>query len=95
MSPAPSLQLEVDRTRLAENGISQQNLANDVMITLVSSTQVTPNYWVDPIAGRPYLVAVKTLGALVDSPMRSCARADRHQDRSLSQIGRPAMGSTQ
>ena len=38
------------------------------MITRASSTQVTPNYWVDPAAGRPYLVAVKTPVHLVDSP---------------------------
>jgi multidrug efflux pump subunit AcrB len=65
---APSLDLKVDRTRLAESGISQQNVANDVMITLASSSQVTPNYWVDPVAGRPYLVAVKTPVHLIDSP---------------------------
>jgi multidrug efflux pump subunit AcrB len=64
---APELRLNLDRTRLAENGITQQNVANDVMITLASSTQVTPNYWVDPVAGRPYLVAVKTPVHLVDS----------------------------
>ena len=37
------------------------------MITLASSSQVTPNYWVDPVAGRPYLVAVKTPVHLIDS----------------------------
>jgi len=64
---APELRLEVDRTRLAESGISQLNVANDLMITLASSTQVTPNYWVDPVAGRPYLIAVKTPVHLVGS----------------------------
>jgi multidrug efflux pump subunit AcrB len=65
---SPSLELNVDRTRLAENGVTQQNVANDVMITLASSTQVTPNYWVDPAVGRPYLVEVKTPVHLIDSP---------------------------
>ncbi len=64
---APELRLNVDRTRLSESGISQRDVANDMMITLASSTQVTPNYWVDPVAGRPYLVAVKTPVHLVDS----------------------------
>jgi multidrug efflux pump subunit AcrB len=64
---APELRLNVDRTRLSEAGINQQNIANDMMITLASSSQVTPNYWVDPVAGRPYLVAVKTPVHLVDS----------------------------
>jgi multidrug efflux pump subunit AcrB len=65
---APELRLNVDRSRLAENGLTQRDVANDVMITLASSTQVTPNYWVDPAVGRPYLVAVKTPVHLVDSP---------------------------
>jgi multidrug efflux pump subunit AcrB len=65
---APELRLNVDRTRLAENGLTQRDLANDMMVTLASSTQVSPNYWVDPAAGRPYLVAVKTPVHLVDSP---------------------------
>ncbi len=64
---APEMRLNVDRTRLAESGISQLDVANDVMITLASSSQVTPNYWVDPVAGRPYLIAVKTPVHLVDS----------------------------
>lgn len=64
---APELRLNVDRTRLSQSGINQQNVANDMMITLASSSQVTPNYWVDPIAGRPYLVAVKTPVHLIDS----------------------------
>ncbi|MDR3403653.1 MAG: efflux RND transporter permease subunit [Chthoniobacter sp.] len=64
---APELRLNVDRTRLAESGINQLNVANDLMITLASSTQVTPNYWVDPLAGRPYLIAVKTPVHLIDS----------------------------
>jgi multidrug efflux pump subunit AcrB len=64
---APELRLNVDRTRLAENGISQLDVANDMMITLASSSQVTPNYWVDPVAGRPYLVAVKTPVRDIDS----------------------------
>ena len=64
---APEMRLNVDRTRLAESGISQLDVANDMMITLASSSQVTPNYWVDPVAGRPYLVAVKTPVHLIDS----------------------------
>jgi multidrug efflux pump subunit AcrB len=64
---APELRLNVDRTRLSRSGINQQNVANDMMITLASSSQVTPNYWVDPVAGRPYLVAVKTPVHLIDS----------------------------
>jgi multidrug efflux pump subunit AcrB len=64
---APELRLNVDRTRLAQSGISQLDVATDMMVTLASSSQVTPNYWVDPLAGRPYLVAVKTPLQLVDS----------------------------
>jgi len=44
--------------------------ARDVMVSLASSSTVTPNFWVDPKAGIPYPVAVQTppsqIGDLAD-----------------------------
>jgi multidrug efflux pump subunit AcrB len=64
---APELRLEADRTLLAQNGLTQRNVADDILVSLSSSTQVTPNYWVDPVMGVPYLVAVQTPQYKVDS----------------------------
>ena len=64
---APTLKLEVNRTLLAKDGLNQRDIAQDVLVNLSSSTQVTPNYWVDPVYGIPFLVAVQTPPRLVDS----------------------------
>lgn len=64
---APTLNLDVDRTLLAKGGLNQRDIAEDILVSLSSSTQVTPNYWVDPTYGIPFLVAVQTPPHLVDS----------------------------
>lgn len=65
---APTIKLEADRTLLSKSGLTQRDLANDMLITLSSNTQVTPNYWVDPKAGIPYFVAIQTPPYVLDSP---------------------------
>jgi len=54
----PALRVEVDRTRAAELGVTQQEIAQNFLITSSSSVVVTPNYWNDPKTGRPYQVVV-------------------------------------
>lgn len=57
---APMLALKADRTKLALLGLTQQDLANDVLISYSSSTAVTPNFWLDRVSGIPYLIGVQT-----------------------------------
>jgi len=57
---APQLKLNVDRARAARFGLSQRDISNDVLVSLSSNTQVTPNYWVDPMTGVQYFVAIQT-----------------------------------
>jgi multidrug efflux pump subunit AcrB len=64
---APSLQVNVDRSRLAELGLTQRDVANNVLVTLSSSAVVAPNYWSDPRSGINYIVAVQTPQSRVDS----------------------------
>ena len=64
---APSLMVNVDRSRLAELGLTQRDVANNVLVTLSSSAVVAPNYWSDPRSGINYLVAVQTPQSRVDS----------------------------
>jgi multidrug efflux pump subunit AcrB len=56
----PSLYLDIDRTRAAEFGLTQQDVANSVYVSLSSSAQVTPNFWLDPKMGMTYMVAAQT-----------------------------------
>jgi Cation/multidrug efflux pump len=64
---APQLRLEVDRARAARFGLTQRDVANDVVISLSSNTQVTPNYWIDPNSGIQYFLGVQTPQYKVDS----------------------------
>lgn len=64
---APQLKLNVDRSRAARFGLSQRDVSNDVLVSLSSNTQVTPNYWIDPATGVQYLVGIQTPQYKVDS----------------------------
>ena len=54
----PALRIQVDRTRAAQLGFSQREIAENFLIASSSSVVVTPNYWNDPKTGRPYQVVV-------------------------------------
>jgi multidrug efflux pump subunit AcrB len=56
----PTLHVEVDQTRAAEFGVTQMDVANNVLVSLSGSGQVLPNYWVDPANGVSYLVETRT-----------------------------------
>ena len=64
---APRLHVAVDRTRAAEVGLTQRDVANDVLVSLASSILVTPNFWTDGRNGIAYPVAVQVPPRLVES----------------------------
>ncbi|HSK09140.1 MAG TPA: efflux RND transporter permease subunit [Vicinamibacterales bacterium] len=57
---APELRISVDRTRAAQMGLTQREVAGSVLTSLSSSGQVSPSYWLDPVTGVSYLIAVQT-----------------------------------
>jgi multidrug efflux pump subunit AcrB len=57
---APELFYTIDRTRAEELGLTINQVASDLNITLSSSEQVSPNFWTDPKTGIPYFFAVQT-----------------------------------
>ena len=48
-------------------GLTQRDVANDLLISLSSSSQTAPNYWLNPINGVNYSVAVQTPQYKIDS----------------------------
>lgn len=56
---APELRINVDRTQAQQVGITQRDVANNLLTSLSSSGQTSPNYWLDPVKGVSYLVAVQ------------------------------------
>jgi multidrug efflux pump subunit AcrB len=73
----PQLRVDVDRAMAARLGLTQRDVASDLLVSLSSSGQVAPNFWVDP-RGVQYLVAVQTpqyrndsIEALAQTPLSS------------------------
>jgi HAE1 family hydrophobic/amphiphilic exporter-1 len=56
---APSLQLNIDRTRGSELGLSQKEIVSNVITALTSNAMIAPSYWVDPKTGNDYLLTVQ------------------------------------
>lgn len=56
---APELRINVDRTQAQQIGLTQRDVANNLLTSLSSSGQAAPNYWLDPKKGVNYLVAVQ------------------------------------
>jgi multidrug efflux pump subunit AcrB len=56
----PQLRIDVDRSMAAQAGLTQRDVANDLLLSLSSSSQVSPSYWLDRKRGVQYLVAVQT-----------------------------------
>ncbi|HWF45706.1 MAG TPA: efflux RND transporter permease subunit [Bryobacteraceae bacterium] len=57
---APQIDVDVDRTRAVLVGMDQKDVANSLLVSLASSGQIAPNYWVNPKNGVSYLIAVQT-----------------------------------
>ena len=57
---SPELRVNVDRVEASQQGLSQRDVASDMLVSLSSSGQVSPNFWLDPKRGVQYLVAVQT-----------------------------------
>jgi multidrug efflux pump subunit AcrB len=56
----PDLRLNVDRVLASELGLTQQDVSGSVLVSLSSTTQVSPNFWVNPDNRVNYRVAVQT-----------------------------------
>jgi multidrug efflux pump subunit AcrB len=56
----PAFLAEIDRTRAAQFGLNVSSIAGNLNVSLSSSEQVSPNFWTDPVQGRPYYIAVQT-----------------------------------
>jgi multidrug efflux pump subunit AcrB len=56
----PGLKLTVDRVKAAELGIQQNDIAYSMLISLSSSSLVSPSYFLNPKNGVNYSVVVKT-----------------------------------
>jgi CzcA family heavy metal efflux pump len=63
----PTLHLDVDRVRALQVGLSQRDVAQNLLVSLSSSFQTTPTFWLNPKNGVTYSVAVMSPQYRIDS----------------------------
>jgi len=78
----PALQLDIDRARASELGLTSKEVVQNVITALTSNQMIAPSYWVDPKSGNDYLLTVqypegliKTFEDLMSIPLKSPSRA--------------------
>ncbi len=86
----PSLQLQVDRVRAGEFGLSQKEVVDNVITALTSDQMIAPSYWIDPRTGNDYFLTVQypekdinSMFSLKGIPIRS---PDSKQPAFLDQV---------
>ncbi len=60
MLSQPTLHLDMDRTRINQVGLTAQNVAQSVLISLSGSFQTAPNFWLNPKNGVTYSISIQT-----------------------------------
>jgi len=77
----PALQLDIDRERASQLGLSSKEVVGNVITALTSDQMIAPSYWVDPRSGNDYMLTVqyyegqvKNLADLSAIPIRSMNR---------------------
>jgi multidrug efflux pump subunit AcrB len=63
----PSLNMQMDRSRLQQFGLSAANVGQNVLIALSGSSQTSPAFWLNPKNGVVYSVVTQTPQYKIDS----------------------------
>lgn len=98
VSNAPEIKVNVDRTLANQMGITQKDVASDLLVSLSSSVQAAPNFWLDPKSGIQYSLGVQTpqykmdsVNVLQNTPITSSAGAPTQL---ISNVGSTSHGSS-
>src|SRR6201997_3964574 len=97
----PALQVNVNRDRAAELGLTPKEVIDNLITALTSDVMIAPSYWVDPNNGNNYFVTVqypenevKSIEDLKTMPLRA---ADRKAPTYLDEVASitPALTPTE
>jgi multidrug efflux pump subunit AcrB len=73
----PQLNVDVDRSNAQLQGLTQSDVASNLLVSLSGSFQTSPSFWMDPTTGTQYAVATQTpqyrlstLNDLATTPLR-------------------------
>jgi multidrug efflux pump subunit AcrB len=94
----PELRVNVDRTRAGQMGLTQKDVADGVLVSLSSSLQTSPIWWINPQNGVDYPVVVQTPEYRVDSTsmlMQTSFRQAGGASQMLSNVAQVKRGITE
>jgi CzcA family heavy metal efflux pump len=63
----PTIHMDIDRARVQSVGLQTRDIAQNLLVSLSSSFQTAPTFWLDPKNGATYQVAVQTPQYKIDS----------------------------
>jgi len=79
----PAVDLQMDRSRLQQVGLTAFNVGQNVLVALAGSSQTAPAFWLNPVNGVVYNIAVQTpqyrvdsLDSLLNIPVGTAANAN-------------------
>ncbi|MEO7207512.1 MAG: efflux RND transporter permease subunit [Steroidobacteraceae bacterium] len=91
----PQFNVDVDRTKAQLVGLTEQNVAGNMLVSLSGSFQTSPSFWVDPQSGTQYNIAtqtpqyrLETLNDLGNTPLGSGAGSGLQLLSNVSNIHR-------
>jgi len=91
----PSIQLDIDRRRAGELGLSAKEVVSSVITALNSDEMIAPSFWIDPRNGNDYFLTVqypeeevKDLEQLRSIPLRASGHLRSTRLDSVSQMAR-------
>jgi multidrug efflux pump subunit AcrB len=91
----PALQMDIDRVRAGQLGLSQREIVDNVITALTSNAMIAPSYWIDPKTGNDYMLTVqyperqiKSLLDLRSIPLKAHNEADSTRLDAVSRISR-------
>jgi multidrug efflux pump subunit AcrB len=66
----PQLDVDIDRSRMAQLGLTEHDVTNSVVTSLAGSSQTAPTFWLDPKNGVSYPIVAQMPEYQVDSLSR-------------------------
>jgi CzcA family heavy metal efflux pump len=64
---APVFDVDIDRTRAQELGVTTRDVTNSLVVSLAGSSQVAPTFWLNPANGVSYPIVMQTPQYKLDS----------------------------
>jgi multidrug efflux pump subunit AcrB len=97
----PAINVNVDRTKAIQAGLTQKDVAQNLLIALSGSSQTTPNFWLDPKNGVSYPLMtevpqydIHSLQTLANVPLTQAAGSTAPQNL-LGSLGTMSRGTQQ